>query len=90
MGRWLAMVLVVGLVGCSVELPDPNDPGALVLQSRCGTCHAVHAPGTMTFEMWKMQLTRMRVLFAQRGIPWLTDVEEQALLRYLERHAGTQ
>jgi Dihaem cytochrome c len=90
MGRWLVMVLVAGLLGCGAELPDRDDPGALVLQARCGTCHAVHAPGTMTFEMWKVQLTRMRQLFAQRRMPWLTEPEERALLRYLETHAGGQ
>jgi hypothetical protein len=39
--------------------------------------------------MWQVQLDRMRRLYAQRGIPWLTPAEEQALLEYLGRHAGT-
>jgi hypothetical protein len=87
MRPWLAM-LVVTLAACSADLPDREDPGAVVLQSRCGTCHGVHLPGTMTLDMWKVQLERMQRLFAQRRIPWLTAAEEDALLRYLETHAS--
>jgi hypothetical protein len=43
----------------------------------------------MTAEMWKLQLERMRVLFAQRGMPWLTPDEERTLLDYLTAHAGS-
>jgi len=43
----------------------------------------------MTIETWRFQLGRMRALFAQRGIPWLTPDEEHALAAYLAAHAGT-
>ncbi len=43
----------------------------------------------MTLEMWKVQLDRMRGLYAQRGLPWLTPGEERALLDYLTAHAGS-
>jgi hypothetical protein len=43
----------------------------------------------MTLEMWKLQLDRMRALFARRGIRWLTPEEERALQDYLAAHAGT-
>jgi len=43
----------------------------------------------MTAEMWQVQIARMRGLFAQRGIPWLTPAEERILLDYLAAHAGT-
>jgi hypothetical protein len=42
----------------------------------------------MTIDMWKVQLERMRRLYATRGIPWLPPAEEAALLAYLEAHAG--
>jgi hypothetical protein len=90
MGRGLLAVLVAGLVACGAELPDRDDPGALVLAARCGTCHAVHAPGTMTLAMWNVQLARMQQLFAQRRLPWLTAAEERALQRYLATHAAGQ
>jgi len=43
----------------------------------------------MTIAMWKMQLERMKALFAERGIPWLSPGDERALLDYLAAHAGT-
>ena len=86
-------VLLVGLVlggaGCGGSLPDPESPGAHVLVARCGGCHRVYAPGSMTAEMWRFQLGRMRALFADRGIPWLAPDDERTLLDYLIAHAGT-
>jgi hypothetical protein len=79
---------VVG-AGCGGSLPEPESRGAEVLAGRCGGCHRVYAPGSMTFEMWKLQLDRMRGLFAKRGIPWLSPDDEHALLDYLQAHAGT-
>ncbi len=39
--------------------------------------------------MWEAQIARMRGLFAQRGVPWLTPAEERALRDYLATHAGS-
>lgn len=60
------------------------------MAQRCSACHRVYAPGSMTLDMWKYQLGRMQALFAQRGIPWLSPDEEQAVMAYLQQHAGTQ
>jgi hypothetical protein len=84
--RLAALVLVVG---CGAALPDPDTPGARVVQARCGGCHRVYAPSTMTADMWKVQVARMQALFAQRGIPALTVEEERLLMEYLTAHAGT-
>jgi Dihaem cytochrome c len=75
--------------GCGPSLPDPESPGARVLAARCGGCHRVYAPGSMTAEMWRVQMERMRALFAQRGIPWLSPADEQAVRDYLTAHAGS-
>ena len=75
--------------GCGPALPDPDSAGAHVLRERCGGCHRVYAPGTMTREMWELQIGRMRGLYARRGMPWLTPDEERTLREYLEAHAGT-
>jgi hypothetical protein len=90
--RRLVLSLACGavLASCSVELPEPDSPGARVLAARCGGCHRLYAPSSMTIAMWDLQLGRMRGLFAQRGIPWLSPAEEQALRDYLAAHAGTQ
>jgi hypothetical protein len=86
----LTVALASALAACGARLPDPDSPGARIVQARCGSCHRVYAPGSMTFPMWEMQLARMRSLFAQRGIPWLPAAEEQTLRDYLAAHAGTQ
>ena len=70
-------------------LPDPDAPGAVVLRERCGGCHRLYAPGTLTLEMWKIQVERIRGEFARRGLPWLAPDEERALMGYLAGHAGT-
>ena len=59
-----------------------------MLAQRCGGCHRVYQPSLMTADMWRYQVGRMRELFAQRGIPWLSPADEQALLDYLAKHAG--
>ena len=85
----LAVGLVLVGAGCGASLPDPESPGARVLVARCGGCHRVYAPGSMTAEMWRFQVGRMRGLFADRGIPWLAPGDERALLDYLTAHAGS-
>ena len=86
MRRLLGLLLLTA--ACGPSLPDPDAPGARVLRERCGGCHRLYAPGTMTVEMWKFQVARMRDEFARRGMPWLTAEEERALLGYLGAHAG--
>ena len=76
-------------LGCGPALPDPDAAGAAVLRARCGGCHRLYAPGSMTFPMWQVQIERMHGLFAQRGLPWLSAHEERELLDYLASHAGT-
>ncbi len=86
--RRLLIAVALGVAACGPALPDPDSPGAQVLQTRCSGCHRLSAPGTMTFEMWKVQVERMRDRFAQAGRPWLTADEERVLLEYLQQHAG--
>jgi hypothetical protein len=88
--RSVLTLLLVLAAGCGgAALPEPDAPGARVLRERCGGCHRVYAPGTMTVEMWKVQVARMQALFAQKGIPPLTPDEERVLMGYLAAHAGT-
>jgi len=84
----LAVALALLAAGCDASLPEPDAAGAVVMRQRCSGCHRIYAPGSMTLEMWKMQITRMRAEFARRGHPWLSPGEERALLDYLESHAG--
>jgi hypothetical protein len=83
------LALLAASGGCGPSLPDPDSLGARVFAARCGGCHRVYAPRSMTAEMWRVQMDRMRALFAQRGIPWLSPADEQAVLDYLTAHAGS-
>lgn len=85
----LALLPLLAAAACGPALPDPDASGAHVLRDRCAGCHRVSAPGSMTREMWSVQLDRMRALYAQRGLPWLSPDEEAALRAYLDRWAGT-
>lgn len=85
---WAIVLAVTALAACGPNLPEPESTGARVLAQRCGGCHRVYAPGTMTVAMWDYQLERMRGLFAQRGLAWLPPAEEEALRSYLDRWAG--
>ncbi|MCW5892232.1 MAG: hypothetical protein KIT14_17055 [bacterium] len=82
--------MLAGCGGGGSSIPDATSPGAQVLLTRCGQCHGIHSPGSMTIGMWDYQLERMRGIFAQRGMPWLSAEDEQALRAYLTAHAGTR
>lgn len=84
------LVALAALAGCSAALPDPESPGAQILQRRCQGCHAVPSPASMTIAMWDVQLDRMRGVFSQRGLPWLSADDERILHAYLQANAGTQ
>ena len=64
-------LFLVLLAGCGPGLPDAESPGADVYRGRCGGCHRLFPPGSMTAEMWNVQVARMRGEFARRGLPWL-------------------
>jgi hypothetical protein len=83
-----ALLLLALMVGCGPGLPDPESRGAAIYRGKCGGCHRLFPPGSMTADMWSVQVARMRGEFARRGLPWLATEEEQTLLRYLGEHAG--
>lgn len=84
--RGLACLLLV-VAACSRPLPEPESPGAQVFAQRCGECHRVYSPGSMTWPMWEYQLGRMKLLFTRLRRPWLTPEEEALVTDYLQRHA---
>jgi len=90
MRRVVVLIGVLAVGACGPDLPEPTSPGAQVMLTRCGGCHDVYAPRSMTIAMWDVQLDRMRRLYAQRGYPWLSAEEERVLHEYLVKHAGTQ
>jgi cytochrome c5 len=86
-GRVVAVGLLAAVVGCSRALPDAESPGAQLYAARCGTCHALHEPRSLTAAMWDVQVERMRETMRRRGARPLTADEEAVLLGYLHAHA---
>lgn len=86
--RRAVVLLTLALSACSQPLPEPESAGARIFMTRCGACHRLYAPQTMTPAMWDMQLEKMHRLFTERGIPWLTPDDERTLVAYLHAHAG--
>jgi cytochrome c5 len=85
--RLVVSVSLVIAMGCTQKLPDAGSPGGQLYQARCGTCHALHEPRTLTVAMWQMQVERMRETMRRRGVTPLTEAEETLLLGYLRAHA---
>lgn len=89
--RGVRRLVVLGsmtmVVGCTHALPDPDSPGAQIYQARCGTCHPLHQPRSLTAAMWEIQVTKMRETMRRGGARPLTEVEEAVLLAYLRAHA---
>lgn len=86
-GRVVVLGSLAVSVGCTRALPDADSPGAQLYQARCGTCHALHEPRSLTAAMWEMQVQRMRETMRRRGARPLTEAEEALVLGYLRAHA---
>lgn len=82
------LLLAIAVAACGTKLPEPDSPAAKLYASRCNSCHRVFAPGTLTAEMWKIQVERMQGEIVRHGLPALTADERNTILDYLRRHSG--
>ncbi len=55
---------------------------------QCGQCHAPYYPGSMTADMWRVQVPMMEDKMKQSGLPPMTDSDRNAILDYLARNAA--
>jgi hypothetical protein len=76
------------LVGCTPDVPERETPAAQLYVNRCGGCHRIFPPSSMTAAMWDMQVERMQGELVRRGLPPLTKDERGVLLPYLHRHSA--
>ena len=82
-------VALGGLMACNAKLPEPDSPGAKLYASRCSSgCHRLFAPGSLTYEMWKLQVGRMQGELVRHKLPPLSTKERDLLLGYLRRHSS--
>ncbi|MBI5504241.1 MAG: hypothetical protein HY899_05545 [Deltaproteobacteria bacterium] len=79
------------VTGCSRPLPEEGSAVEKLYVARCSTgCHRPHQPGSMTVEMWRVQLARMEPVIARAGLPPLSTSEKAQIFAYLERNAEGQ
>jgi hypothetical protein len=83
----VALSAVLVIASCDARLPEPESPGAQLYAGRCGGCHRIYAPQSMTSQMWKLTVARMQGELARRGLPILSDSDQALLLDYLGRHS---
>lgn len=91
MSRRTVLAALLGaatLLGCSADVPEAETPPAQLYVNRCGGCHRVYPPSSMTAAMWEMQVERMQGELVRRGLPPLTNDERATVLVYLRRHSS--
>jgi mono/diheme cytochrome c family protein len=77
----------IAMAACNARLPEPDSAGAKLYAARCGACHRLYAPSSLTFEMWKIQVERKQGTMVRQGLPPLTPQERDVVLDYLKRHS---
>ena len=88
MARIVMVLTAICVAACTPSLPDPQSAGAEVYAARCGSCHTVYAPGTLTAAMWDVQIERMQPIMRRRGVNPLTEQERYLITSYLKAHSA--
>jgi cytochrome c5 len=86
--RLLLLVCCVATPAAAQRAPLPAGPGKDVVEAGCATCHSLsYIPMNskfMTPEVWKAEVTKMRVVF---GAP-IDDDAANTILAYLVANFG--
>lgn len=93
-----AVLWAAGCAGVFTEIPDLDGPDGRIFAQRCSACHGkpfgshgithgVPDPRFRTMAEWQEILPRMEQLMREKELAPLTDVEREAINRYLSRHA---
>lgn len=67
---------------------DTLDPAFDVFALRCGSCHAVPAPGAKPAYLWDAALSRMRKNAEDAGLMPMGPDDEALVRRFLREHAA--
>ena len=91
MSLGLAAAALFAMNGCSrAPLPDGNSAAARLYGERCGGCHRLYDPRSLTAAMWRIQVAAMMPKIAEAGQEPLSASDQAVILSYLERNAGQQ
>ncbi len=73
--------------GCTLELPEKGTEAAGLYAEKCGSCHRVYHPMTLSPREWSnvIKLMEKRVKATDAREP-LSEAEEALILGYLEKH----
>ena len=94
----VASLWIGGCGGVFTGIPELDTTDGRVFAQRCSACHGqpfgdhglthgVPDPRFRTTAEWQEVLPRMERLMHEKGLSPLTDLERQAINRYLSRHA---
>jgi hypothetical protein len=100
-GSVTGLLVLMGVIGCGgvfTGIPDLDTPDGRVFAQRCGACHGkpfgdhgvthgVPDPRFRTMAEWQQVLPKMELLMRERGLPPLTELEREVIIRYLSHHA---
>lgn len=85
----LAATVAIGASGCARKpLPEQGTYAEQIYANRCGQCHRAFQPHSFTSAMWQLQVKMMQGRMEQAGMQPLTPEQRDAILSYLQRHAG--
>lgn len=93
-----ALLWIGGCGGVFTGIPDLNTTDGRVFAQRCAACHlqpfgdhgvthGVPDPRFRTMAEWEKEVSRMEGLMREKGLPSLTELEREAIFRYLRLHA---
>jgi hypothetical protein len=73
--------------GCTLELPEKGSEAAGLYAEKCGLCHRVYHPMTLSPRAWRgvVELMEKRVKATDAREP-LSEAEQALILGYLDKH----
>lgn len=86
----LTFIIGAATTGCATgptPIPEPQSAAAQLYIAKCGACHALPHPKRNNYQEWQHLLTLMQQRMRERGMPVLTEEEQEILSGYLQRHA---
>ncbi len=76
-------------MGCTLELPEKGTEAAGLYAEKCGLCHRVYHPKTLSSREWSNVIKLMEKRVKATGVREpLSEAEEAVIIGYLGKHAS--